>query len=78
MQVFLSHIDFYSVIEYQICTNNQAVSYIPGGVGHGPNSFHSIHPVRHHGEKIKNGSFASDLRSFHISRYAINIPEEIV
>ena len=33
---------------------------------------------RHHGEKIKNGSFASDLRSVHISRYAIKIPGEIV
>ena len=32
----------------------------------------------HHGEKIKNGSFASDLRSVHISRYAIKIPWEIV
>ena len=32
----------------------------------------------HHGEKIKNGSFASDLRSVHISRYAIKIPGEIV
>ena len=32
----------------------------------------------HHGEKIKNGSFASDHRSFHISRCAIKIPEEIV
>ena len=29
-------------------------------------------------EKIKNGSFASDLRSVHISRYAIKIPGEIV
>ena len=28
--------------------------------------------------KIKNGSFASDLRSVHISRYAIKIPGEIV
>ena len=36
MQFFWSHIDFYSVNEYQICTNNQAVSNIPGGVGHGP------------------------------------------
>lgn len=32
----------------------------------------------HHGEKIKNGSFASDLRFVHISRYAIKIPGEIV
>ena len=32
----------------------------------------------HHGEKIKNGSFASDLRSVHISRYAIKLPGEIV
>ena len=32
----------------------------------------------HHGEKIKNDSFASDLRSVHISRYAIKIPGEIV
>ena len=31
-----------------------------------------------HGEKIKNDSFASDLRSVHISRYAIKIPGEIV
>ena len=33
---------------------------------------------RHHGERIKNGSFASDLRCVHISRYAIKIPWEIV
>ena len=33
---------------------------------------------RHHGEKIKNGSFVSDLRSVHISCYAIKIPGEIV
>ena len=32
----------------------------------------------HHGEKIKNGSLASDLRFVHISRYAIKIPGEIV
>ena len=32
----------------------------------------------HHGKKIKNGSFASDLRFVHISRCAIKIPEEIV
>ena len=32
----------------------------------------------HHGERIKNGSFASDLRCVHISRYAIKIPWEIV
>ena len=32
----------------------------------------------HHGQKIKNGSFASDLRFVHISRYAIKIPGEIV
>ena len=32
----------------------------------------------HHGEKIENGSFASDLRFVHISRYAIKIPGEIV
>ena len=32
----------------------------------------------HHGEKIKNGSFASDLRFVHISRYALKIPGEIV
>ena len=32
----------------------------------------------HHGEKIKNGSFASDLRFVHISRYAIKITGEIV
>ena len=32
----------------------------------------------HHGEKIKNGSFASDLRFVHISRYPIKIPGEIV
>ena len=32
----------------------------------------------HHKEKIKNGSFTSDLRSVHISRYAIKIPGEIV
>ena len=32
----------------------------------------------HYGEKIKNGSFASDLRFVHISRYAIKIPGEIV
>ena len=31
-----------------------------------------------HGEKIKNGSFAFDLRFVHISRYAIKIPGEIV
>ena len=28
--------------------------------------------------KIKNCSFASDLRSVHISRYALKIPGEIV
>ena len=33
---------------------------------------------RHHGELIKNGSFVSDLRSVHISCYAIKIPGEIV
>ena len=33
---------------------------------------------RHHGEKMKNGLFASDLRSVHISRYAIKLPGEIV
>ena len=30
------------------------------------------------GKKIKNGSFASDLRFLHISCYAIKIPGEIV
>ena len=43
---------------------------ISGGVGHGPKGIK--------GEKIKNGSFASDLRFVHISGYAIKIPGEIV
>ena len=47
-----------------------SLSLNPGGVGHGPKGIM--------GKKIKNGSFASDLRFVHISRYAIKIPGEIV
>ena len=55
------------------CGENQfqlGIGGVPGGVGHGPKGIM--------GKKIKNGSFASDLRFVHISRYAIKIPGEIV
>ena len=44
--------------------------YRAGGVGHGLKGIM--------GKKIKNGSFASDRCSVHISCYAIKIPGEIV